>query len=65
MGFAFLAHRYRFTDRRRFGGILLHHFGEVQHRRNWIWWVVTADQEILTALLLYVYDRIVKPGSRS
>jgi POT family proton-dependent oligopeptide transporter len=62
MGFAFLPIGIGSLIGGPLGGMLLHHFGEVQHQPQRIWWVVTAVG-VLTALLLYVYDRIVKPSA--
>jgi proton-dependent oligopeptide transporter, POT family len=62
MGFAFLPIGIGSLIAGPLGGLLLHHFGEVQHQPQRIWWVVTGIG-VLTALLLYAYDRIVKPGS--
>jgi dipeptide/tripeptide permease len=42
------------------GGKLMHHFGEVQQQPARVWWVVTAIG-LGTAVLLFVYDRVVKP----
>ena len=61
MGFAFLPIGIGSLIAGPLGGLLLHHFGEVQHQPQRIWWVVTGIG-VLTALLLYVYDRVVKPG---
>jgi predicted MFS family arabinose efflux permease len=43
------------------GGKLMHHFAEVQHEPSKVWYVVTAIG-LATAALLWVYDRVVKPG---
>jgi len=62
MGFAFLPIGIGSLIAGPLGGLLLHHFGEVRHQPQRIWWVVTGIG-VLTALLLYVYDRIVRPGT--
>jgi MFS family permease len=43
-----------------FGGKLIHHFGEVRHQPEKMWWVVTGVG-VLTALLLWIYDRTLMP----
>jgi predicted MFS family arabinose efflux permease len=43
------------------GGALVHHFGEVQHQPERVWWVVTAIG-LATAVGLFAYDRVVRPG---
>jgi len=45
-------------------GKLLHHFGEVVHRPEMIWWVV-AGIGVLTAILLFIYDRTVIPARQA
>jgi proton-dependent oligopeptide transporter, POT family len=62
MGFAFLPIGIGSLIAGPLGGLLLHYFGEVQHQPQRIWWAVTGIG-VLTALLLYAYDRIVKPGA--
>jgi hypothetical protein len=47
-----------------FGGTLLHHFGEVAHQPDRIWWSVTAVG-IATALLLWIYDKTVRTTSNA
>jgi POT family proton-dependent oligopeptide transporter len=42
-----------------FGGTLMHHFGEVTHQPERMWWVVTAVG-LATAAALWIYDRVVK-----
>jgi MFS family permease len=62
MGFAFLPIGIGSLIAGPLGGFLLHHFGEVRRQPQRIWWVVSSIGG-LTALWLYIYDRIVKPGS--
>jgi proton-dependent oligopeptide transporter, POT family len=62
MGFAFLPIGIGSLIGGKFGGILLHHFGEVMHRPERIWWTV-ADLGILTAILLWAYDKMVPKAS--
>jgi POT family proton-dependent oligopeptide transporter len=62
MGFAFLPIGIGSLIAGPLGGMLIHHFGEVQRRPERIWWVVTGIG-VLTALLLFIYDRVVKPGA--
>jgi len=38
----------------------MHHFGEVAGKPERVWWVITGVG-VLTALLLLIYDRVVKP----
>jgi dipeptide/tripeptide permease len=56
MGFAFLPIGIGSLIGGWFGGTLMHHFGEVTHRPERIWWSVTAIGLVTTALL-WVYDR--------
>ncbi|MHB8540782.1 MAG: MFS transporter [Candidatus Acidiferrales bacterium] len=42
-------------------GRLLHHFGELEHQPQRVWWVMTGIG-LATALCLWIYDRIVKPA---
>lgn len=62
MGFAFLPIGIGSFVGGWFGGKLIHHFGEVTHYPAGIWWVVSGVG-VLTALLLWVYDKIFKPIS--
>jgi proton-dependent oligopeptide transporter, POT family len=59
MGFAFLPIGIGSLIGGRFGGWLVHHFGEVQHEPQRIWWTVTAVG-VATAALLWIYDKTVK-----
>ena len=63
MGFAFLPIGIGSLLAGRIGGKLVHHFGEVTHQPERIWWAV-AGIGVLTALLLWIYDRIFKPVTR-
>ena len=56
MGFAFLPIGIGSLIGGWFGGTLMHHFGEVAHRPDHIWWTVTIVGLVTTALL-WVYDR--------
>ena len=60
MGFAFLPIGIGSLLGGWFGGQLIHHFGEVTHQPERIWWVITAVG-VATTLLLWIYDRVVKP----
>ena len=61
MGFAFLPIGIGALVAGRVGGALLHHFGEVQHQPQRFWWSITAIG-VATTLLLWIYDRVVKPS---
>ena len=60
MGFAFLPLGIGSLIGGWFGGRVLHYFGEVQGQPELVWYVIIAVG-LLTTLLLWVYDRIVKP----
>ncbi|HME11752.1 MAG TPA: MFS transporter [Candidatus Acidoferrum sp.] len=62
MGFAFLPLGIGALVAGRIGGALLHHFGEVQHRPQLFWWAITAIG-MATTILLWIYDRVVKPSA--
>jgi POT family proton-dependent oligopeptide transporter len=59
MGFAFLPIGIGSLVGGKFGGMLIHHFGEVQHRPDLIWWSVTMVG-LATAALLWIYDKTVR-----
>jgi len=61
MGFAFLPLGIGAFLAGRIGGALLHYFGEVRHQPQFFWWALTAIG-LFTTLLLWIYDRIVKPS---
>jgi POT family proton-dependent oligopeptide transporter len=60
MGFAFLPIGIGSLIAGWFGGKLIHYFGEVTHQPEKMWWAVTAVG-VLTALLLWIYDRRLMP----
>jgi MFS family permease len=60
MGFAFLPIGIGSLIAGWFGGKLIHHFGEVTHQPEKMWWAVIAVG-VLTALLLWIYDRTLMP----
>lgn len=64
MGFAFLPIGIGSFIAGWFGGKLIHYFGEVKHQPQQMWLVVTAVG-LLTALLLWIYDRAVMPSDAS
>lgn len=64
MGFAFLPIGIGSLIGGWFGGMLMHHFGEVRRQPTLIWWVVTGVG-VLTALLLWIYDKVIGTGSPS
>jgi dipeptide/tripeptide permease len=61
MGFAFLPIGIGSLIAGWFGGKLIHYFGEVKHRPEQMWWAV-AGVGVLTALLLWIYDRTIMPA---
>jgi proton-dependent oligopeptide transporter, POT family len=64
MGFAFLPLGIGAFASGPIGGILLHHFGEVQHRPELFLWALTAIG-LTTTLLLWIYDRVIKPSAKN
>jgi proton-dependent oligopeptide transporter, POT family len=60
MGFAFLPIGIGSLIAGWFGGKLIHHFGEVTHQPEKMWWAVIAVG-VVTALLLWIYDRTLMP----
>src|SRR5713226_6946892 len=63
MGFAFLPIGIGSLVGGWFGGRVMHRFAEVAHQPQRVWWVISGVG-ILTALLLLIYDRIVKPSAQ-
>ena len=60
MGFAFMPIGIGSLIGGWLGGKLMHHFGEVQHRPALFWPVMTGIG-LATALLLWIYDKTVRP----
>jgi len=61
MGFAFLPIAIGNLIAGVIGGRLVHYFGTVQRQPQRVWWVISAIGLVAT-LLMWLYDRIVKPG---
>ena len=61
LGFAFLPIGIGSIFGGPIGGRLMHHYGEITHQPERIWWVVTGIG-VLTALLLWIYDRTLRPA---
>jgi POT family proton-dependent oligopeptide transporter len=59
MGFAFLPIGVGSLIGGWFGGKLVHHFGEVMHQPERIWWTVTAVG-LITSVLLWIYDKTLR-----
>ncbi len=63
MGFAFLPLGIGSLIGGWFGGKMLHYFGEEMGKPQYAWYAITLVG-LLTTLLLWVYDRIVRPPER-
>jgi len=61
MGYAFLPIAIGYFIAGPLGGYLLHYFGDVLHRPEQMWWVVSGIG-IAGTILMVIYDRIFKPG---
>jgi POT family proton-dependent oligopeptide transporter len=61
MGYAFLPIAIGYFIAGPLGGYLLHEFGDVLHRPQQMWWVITGVG-ISGAGLMVAYDKIFKPG---
>jgi MFS family permease len=61
MGYAFLPIGIGSFFAGLLGGSLLHYFGDVLHRPQQMWWVVTAVG-LVGAALMVIYDYVFKPG---
>ncbi len=64
MGYAFLPIAIGYAVAGRLGGYLLHEFGDVLHRPAQMWWVIAAIG-VLTAALMWLYDKIVQPRAQT
>src|SRR5258708_10116540 len=63
MGFAFLPIGIGSLVGGWFGCPVMPHFCAVAHQAQRVWWVISSVG-ILTALLLWIYDRVVKPSGQ-
>ncbi len=59
MGFAFLPLGIGSFIAGKFSGWLMRHFGEELHQPQMVWWSVVGVG-VLTTLLLFIYDRVVR-----
>jgi proton-dependent oligopeptide transporter, POT family len=62
MGYAFLPIAIGFVIAGRIGGTLVNYFGEVLHKPNQVWFVISGVG-VLTTVLMWIYDKVVKPAS--
>ena len=60
MGYAFLPIAIGYFIAGPLGGYLVQYYGEVVHKPQQMWWVITGIG-IFSTLLMLAYDRIVKP----
>jgi len=63
MGFAFLPIGIGSLIGGRFGGALIHRYGEIAHEPEKIWWAVTGVG-VLTTVLMVLYDLVLKPSAK-
>jgi dipeptide/tripeptide permease len=63
MGFAFLPIGIGSLIGGWLGGKLMHHFGELHHHPERAWYAITAVG-VLTSILLWIYDQVIKPEAR-
>jgi POT family proton-dependent oligopeptide transporter len=64
MGFAFLPIGIGSLIGGWFGGRMMHQFGELQNHPERAWWVI-AGVGLLTAVLLWIYNRAVRPDAET
>lgn len=62
MGCAFLPIAVGYFVAGPLGGYLVHHFGDVMHRPAQMWWVIVAIG-VLSAALMWLYDKIFMPSA--
>jgi dipeptide/tripeptide permease len=62
MGYAFLPIAIGYFIGGPLGGYLLHYYGDVLHRPQQMWWVISGIG-FVTTLLMWIYDRFVKPAN--
>src|SRR6266566_8654328 len=60
MGYAFLPIAIGYLIGGKLGGYLVHYFGDVVHRPEQMWWVVSAIG-FATTLLMWIYNIVFKP----
>ncbi len=60
MGYSFLPIAIGYFIAGPLGGYLVHHFGEVLHEPQRMWWVIAAIG-VVTAFLTWLYDKVFKP----
>jgi dipeptide/tripeptide permease len=60
MGYAFLPVAIGYLVAGRLGGYLVHYFGDVLHRPEQMWWVISAIG-FATTLLMWIYNMLFKP----
>jgi MFS family permease len=60
MGYAFLPIAIGYLIGGKLGGYLVHYFGDVVHRPEQMWWVVSAIG-FATTLLMWIYNILFKP----
>jgi MFS family permease len=63
MGFSFLPIAIGFVIAGQIGGRLVNYFGAVLQRPNQLWYVI-AGVGVLTTLLMWLYDKLVKPPTK-
>ncbi|HEV8385748.1 MAG TPA: MFS transporter [Candidatus Acidoferrales bacterium] len=61
MGFAFLPVAIGFYTAGAVGGRLVQHFAATPERAHMVWWVISG-LGFLATLLMWIYNRVVKPG---